>query len=275
MSKELIIHDGNYKDHLAPIIDGRQASTGLIERDYAKHPPGCYATVDAVDVPIIPRSEWSARIKEMEETKSRLSDIRNTGNFGKRIPSLNQNPYSFCWAHSATHATMMLRAIFNLPYVPLSAFAVACMIKNYRNEGGWGAEALDFISQRGVPDQKFWAQQSMSRSNDNPATWANAALHRVTAGWIDIKAPVYNRTMPFDQVFSLLLTRTPGIGDYYWWRHSVNLLDPVEVERNSFGIRIWNSWGDEWSDYGTAVLQGDKAIPNGATAPRLITASAA
>lgn len=175
---------------------------------------------------------------------------------------------SNCWAHSSTSCVMMLRAMDNQPYIPLSAFAVAATIKNGRNEGGWGAQSLDFIVSRGIPDQKYWPQGSANLSHGNTECWNNAALHKVTEDWQDLTKAQYDRELTFDQVMTLLLSRIPVVGDFNWWAHSVALLDPVEIEPGSFGVRIWNSWGDEYSNKGMAVLRGNQAIPDGAVAPR-------
>lgn len=267
---ELVIDDGNWQSHLSP-PPGQ--STGLIERDYAAFPQGCYSSAPPFKMPTIPRNEWSDRIKQMESEKSRLSDIRMRGNNGTPIPSLDQNGKGYCWAHSPTSAVMMLRAAMNEPYVPLSAYAIACIIKNYRDEGGWGAQALDFITTRGVPSQAFWPQKSMSAANDRPATWENAALHKVTEGWVDLNAAIYDRDLTFDQVATCLLSRCPVVMDLNWWGHSVCGLDLVETSPGQFGVRILNSWSDSWGETGMGVLTGSKAIPDGAVAPRVVGAS--
>lgn len=241
---------------------------GTVPRNYEITP------MRAVNMPLIPRSEWSDRIKEQVATKSRLSDVRNTGNAGQPIPSLDQNPWGYCWAHSTTHAVMILRAKDNQPYVPLSAFAVAATIKNGRDEGGWGAQSLEFATQRGIPDQKFWPQKDASLSHGTAECWANAALHKPTEAWVDVSAPQWDRDLSFDQVATCLLTGVPVVGDFNWWGHSVCLLDLVEPTPGSFGVRIWNSWGDGWGEKGLAVVTGSKAIPDGATAPRVVTAAA-
>ncbi len=54
----------------------------------------------------------------------------------------------------------------------------------------------------------------------------------------------------------------PVVVDYNWWSHSICALDLVSL--SPFRIRIWNSWGDSWSEGGTGILEGGKAIPNGA-----------
>jgi hypothetical protein len=252
---------------------------GLIPRDYSTHPVGFYASAPRLDIPLIPRSEWSARIKEMEQTQSRLSDIRLRGNFGGPIPSLDQNAndgtrrWGYCWAHSTTHAVMICRAVANLPYVSLSAFAVAATIKNGRNEGGWGAESLDFITERGVPDQKFWPQKNVDLRNGTAECWADAAKHKAVESWADLEVGQYDRNLTFDQVATLLLSRVPVVGDFNWWGHSICLLDLVETSPGQFGVRFWNSWSDDYGDRGMAILSGSRAIPDGAVAPRSIVAA--
>jgi hypothetical protein len=180
---------------------------------------------------------------------------------------------SNCWAYSTGMALMMSRMMSNQPYVRLSPHAVACKIKGFRDEGGWGALSMEFAVKNGYPSDKFWPQKSMSRSYDTLTTWGNAEKHRVQEGYWDLDAKVYDRNLTFDQVMTCLMMRIPIVGDFNWWGHSVCLLDPVEVEPGSFGVRIINSWTDNWGNLGEGVLQGNKAIPDGAVAPRVTTAS--
>lgn len=262
---DFIIHDSTDNDLIFPQEYGR----GLVERDYQLYPRGCYDSVRAINFPLIDPSEYSARIKERKEQKATFRDLRRrSGPNGGIIPSLDQNGQGYCWGHSATMANMVLRMNMGLPYVRLSAFAVCCIIKNYRDEGGWGALALDFITSRGVPSVAFWPEKSMSREHDKPATWENAALHKVTEGWVDLGSSVYDRNLAARQIETLLLLGIPVIGDFAWWGHSVCLTDLEEVERGSYGYRGINSWTDGWGDQGEFVLQGSKKQTMGATAPR-------
>lgn len=274
MAKELIIDDDNWRQFANYNVDGRMMGKGLVERNYDQHPVGTYAAKWDPKVPLIPRSEWSDRIKEMERTKSRLSDLRMIANRSRHIPSLDQNGQGYCWAYSTTSAIMLLRAAQGLPYVRLSAHAVGCMVKGFRDQGGWSAQSLEFITARGVPSVEFWAEKSMSRSHNNDRTWENAARHKPTEGWVELDAPVYDRDLTFDEVMTCLLNRIPVPSDFNWWTHAVCGMDPVEVERNSFGIRIWNSWRDSWGNLGTAVLRGSKAVPDNAVAPRVVRSAA-
>lgn len=252
---ELLIDDSTPMTALDPAGTMR----GLMPRNFSTHPTGCYAAAPAATLPKIPRSEWSARIKELVERKALLSDVRMTGMNGSMIPSRDQNGRGYCWAHSPVSCALIGRAKDNQPYADLSAYAIACIIKGYRDEGGWNAESMDFLAKRGVPTSQFWPQQSTRSSNDVPATWENAALHKLTE-WADIPEG------DFDLQMTYLLNGFPHALDLNWWSHSICALDPVEIEPGSFGIRIWNSWGDSWSDRGMGVLTESKARNNGAIA---------
>jgi C1A family cysteine protease len=259
----MLIHDSTPADLLFPADKGR----GLVPRDWSEHPAGFLSPPS--EMPLIPRSEWSARIKELETTKSRLSDVRGP------IPSLDQGQVGYCWAHSTTHAVMLCRAVANDPYIPLSAYAVAATIKRGADEGGWCGLSAKFHREKGAPSQAIWPQGDRDyRKYDKPETWANADAHRTTEEWVDLAKAEYDQTLTFDQVATCLLSRIPCAVDFNWWSHSVCALDLVEVEAGSFGLRIWNSWADSWGERGTGVLQGQKAIPDGAVALRTARAGA-
>lgn len=173
-----------------------------------------------------------------------------------------------CWAHSSVSACLLTRAREHQPYVDLSAFHVACIIKGYRNQGGWGAESLEFIAEKGCASSEFWPQKSMDRANDKPEMWENAKLHRVTE-WMDLEP----RNM--HQLVTCILLGIPVVSDFNWWGHSVCTMDLVEVHPEDLHADtiIWNSWGDGWSDAGEGELKGSKARPDGQLAPRVITAA--
>jgi hypothetical protein len=263
---ELIINDSNFQQALSPIIDGERKGHGCIPRDFMRCPVGYLPCAKPFDLPLIPESEWQERLDAQIAAKAQLSNVRNTGgpNNGP-IPSRDQDGKGYCWAHSSTSAALIIRALMGEPYADLSAFAVACAIKNFQDEGGWGSESLEFIAERGIPTSQFWPQQSMSRSNDNPATWENAKLHRFTE-WMDLD-PAQMKA----QLVTCLLLGLPVVSDFDWWGHSVCTIDLVSL--NPFRTRIWNSWGDAWSENGTGILEGRKAIPDAALAARVMTPS--
>lgn len=252
-------------------------------------------------MPLLTDDQVREAVQQAADSKSRLSDIRKIGNNGSCIPSLDQNGSNYCWGHSVTHAIMLLRAKQGLPYVPLSAYAVAATIKNGRNEGGWGALALEFVTERGIPSQEFWPQGSRNLAHGTPECWQNALLHRPIEGWVDLQSPVYDRTMSRAQFRTCLATGLPVVMDANWWGHSFLGLELVfasqyrnetrmpsgklatlsEFEKiwemneadGGYGTKILNSWSDKWKDNGEAILAGAHAYPDGAVAPRAVTPS--
>lgn len=299
-----VIHDGTPASRVfAPVIDGQPKGHGYVPRDYRVYPAQMFDPPD--QMPLIPQGEWAERIREKNAKKSWLRDIRDTANGGQPFPSLDQNGQGYCWAYSVTTCVMLVRALMNQPYVRLSAHGVACMVKGFRDEGGWCGLSAKFVREKGVPSVAFWQEKSMSRSNDRPETWANALLHRVTEEWVDLTRNVYDQNLTWAQVVSCALSNIPQANDFNHWSHSVagglrlvdgnalrdctraesgKLMGAVEVARfwgldnpvtMGFGNEILNSWTDGWGDRGLGVLTGNKAIPDGALAIRVTGASAA
>ncbi len=244
---------------------------GCIPRDYDEFPQGCYGAAPPFsmdEMPLVPWDEVPDRIAHIEETKSRLSDIY-------QHEALDQNGQGFCWFYSGTGAIQVLRARNNQPYVRLSAHSGACVIKNFRDQGGWGAAGLDFQTTRGVVPVSLWKEKSMSREYDTPANWEVAKEYRVTEGFVDLKPAAYDRQLSVHQCISCVLNQIPVISDYNWWGHSVCMLDVLDIYKSRsksdpsrYGSLILNSWTASWGQKGRGVLKDSKAWPNGASAPR-------
>lgn len=270
LSNQFVIGD----DTPSITYDATALGKGLVERNYSEYPVGYYGSAPpwSVDeMPLIPWDEVPDRIAHLEETKSRLSDVY-------QHPALDQNGQGYCWFYSGTGCIQVLRERNNQPYQRLSAHSGAWVIKNGRDQGGWGAQGLDFQRERGVMPISVWPEKSMNgREYNTPANWETAKEFRVTEGFVDLDPPQYDRELSVHQVISCLLNRVPVIGDFMWWRHSVAMLDVLDVypsrsknDPRRYGSNILNSWTNRWGTLGRGVLKDSKAWPDGASAPRAV-----
>lgn len=229
---------------------------GCLPRDFSMHSQGYLPCAPAFPRDLeMTEAELTVKCDELMHNQATLCDIRlKAGPNGGPIPSRDQDGYGYCWAHSSVSAMLLARAVQNEPYADLSAFAVAAIIKNYRDEGGWGQESLQFIADRGVPTSQFWPQQSMNRANDNPATWADAAKHKAVR-WYDM-----DPDRIWIQMASSLARNWPTINDYNRWSHSVNGARIKDLKGRIH--TIWNSWSDSWKDLGMGDLEGSGWFPD-------------
>jgi hypothetical protein len=298
---DFVISDDNWMPQVGPVvIDGEQKGRGLIPRDYSAVPVGFYAAVPALtDIECPPRNDWPELIRQGEAEKSFLSHIRRaSGPNGGPIPSLDQNGQGFCWSYSAHICVMLWRAKMGLPYKRLSAHGVACLIKNFRDEGGWAALSADYIAKNGCCDVEMWPEKSMRKPSDLENIKGRMLAYKVDGEWRDMAASVYDANLTEDQSYGLMFARIPHQEDYNWWSHSICIMDPtlnvrpteaksakwkklLKTDFNSldlndpkdaavfadvFGKRGINSWSDDYGDMGEFVLTGSKARCDGGVA---------
>lgn len=209
---------------------------------------------------LIHRSEWRARIEEMRERKSFLSDFIRAA----KLPPKNQEQTNFCWCNAPVHSLEIVRAQQGQRQIILSPASVACRINGFRNEGGWGKEALQFITENGVSPASTWPANAINRSFDTPANESIARHFRVEE-WTELEP------RNLDQLVSMLLRRIPVAVGYNWWSHEVTAVDADWID-GEVAIRIRNSWGNWGDGNGFGILQGNRRLPDDAVAPRTATA---
>lgn len=240
---------------------------GAVERDYSVQPLEMFASPSEMD--LIPESEDDARYEEREATKSGLLHLFLRG--GKpAFKNLDQNGQGFCWAYSTAQAIMMQRLAMGLPLVRLSAHAVACKIKNFRDQGGWGGLSAKFAVETGYPSCDVWPEQSMQRKYDTDATWADAAKHKITDEWVDLSKSVYDQKLTKRQWVTAAFSNQPGPADYSRFSHSMCRFDRVRIEKGHWGDVILQSWKN-WGYYGLGILSDELGQPDGALAIRSVT----
>lgn len=262
-----IVHDATSNAITFPTNFGRGHDPGLATKNHGIFgaPPATFK--------IIPRSEWKARADEKKERKQGLRYLRTTMNKGKPHLSFDQNGQGYCWAYSIGGTIVYNRGRSNQPYVRVSPHAVACKIKGFRDEGGWCGLSMQWAIEKGYPSERHWPQKSMARANDVAAVWANAKRQRVTESCFDAARAVYDQDMFIDLVATFLLLDIPLALDFNWWGHSVCGIEWTEIESNSWGPTIDNSWTPSWGEEGLATLQGSRAIPDNAVGTLVTTAS--
>lgn len=288
LSKDFIINQGDRPDGMrSSEIDHSLPppgmSKGYVERDLRKNPVGSLegavgSTEFNKEVPLIPFDEFPERIREQEEKKTRLSDIRMIGNNGSPIPSLDQNGQGFCWTYSPAHGIMLKRAAMGLPYIRLSGHSLANKLTKFQDRGGWCGWSTSEATKHGYVPVSMWPEKSMNRRYDTAEAWAMAQNFRITEGFLDMDQRVYDMSLTFQQIASCVLSGIPCPVDFDWWSHSILGMDVVYVtdkfpvtDVRCYGLRIWNSWRDSWGRMGTGVILGRKAVPMGATAIRNVT----
>ncbi|HEX5446793.1 MAG TPA: C1 family peptidase [Pirellulales bacterium] len=255
---ETIIGDHNAHERCS--APGSAFGRGYIARDRKRIPQASMPFSAKFNLPLIPRSEWDARIEEMEKTKTRLSDISDA----QGIKSLNQQQTNYCWCNAVVGCVQLIRAKAGEPYVLLSAASVAAPVKGFSNVGGWGGEALSYIVKHGIASTEFWPANAISQQYQTPEEEANRKLHKVTE-WLDLDEG------NFDQVMTCLFNRMPVAAGLNWWGHEVMFCDPVKFGANDYGVRFRNSWDDSWGDHGFDTLHESKARPADACVPLVST----
>lgn len=236
------------------IIDGEKFARGL-ELPAVK--PREAPFLKQWDRPIIPRSEWAARIEEKERNKALISQIvRDLG-----IPTSNQNSTNFCWTYGVVTAINCMRARRGMPYVEFSRESVAAPIKGYRNNGGWGYEALKYISENGIMPQNLWPRHYYRSSEYNTSANKEVAKQFIVTHFLILQ------DRNFSQLMTALLEDEAVAVGYNRWSHEVCAIDPVVTGSNSFGVRIWNSWGNSYGDNGMAILAESYGPPDDAVIP--------
>lgn len=206
---------------------------------------------------LIDRSEWEDRAAEKEKTQSRLSDLINY----KKLPPKNQQQTNYCWCTAPVGAYETLRLFMNEPMVEFSNASIGGPITGYKNVGGFGEDALNYMVNHGVVPSANWPNNTISKKYFTPANQQLAMANRVTEWW---------KLEPnhIEQTASCVLQNIPVPVGYDWWGHEVYVVDLL-FQNGQPCFRIRNSWGDiPEFPYGFGVLSGKKVIPNDAVAPR-------
>lgn len=235
---------------------GQGEGYGLQPRDFERVPYGSIAPEFTFQV--FDWQEIRERIIERERTKSRNCDRLRAKGFTYG----NQSRTNYCWMHGCVNMQKGTRILRNMPHVDLSPAGAAAPIKNFRNVGGWGGEALEWLKVNGVPEVKFYPANVIDRDYYTEETKANAKKHLVT-DWEDVKP------RDLQVLFSALISDLLCPVAFNWWRHLVGAVDPVILGNDKYGLMIFNSHND--GDF--LVLEGSRAVPDDVQVIRAVSSA--
>lgn len=225
------------------------------------HDSRAYSKLLSAEMPKIPRSDWSARLKEQQERKQLISQMQNWE------PD-DQDGFPICWAAGTCAAFSTARVLQGLPYVRISGMSVAKPISGGRS-GGYEGDAVEYLTKNGGASVDVWGYDDIG-VRDGSAEIAESRKHHHALESYECDS--------FDDFATAWLLRFPCTVSYNWWSHVVMACDLVEIESGSFGVRIRNNWGN-WeskNDFGYSgytVFREGHGTPSGGFAFRQVTAS--
>ncbi len=227
-------------------------SFGCVPRDYDADPVEMRDSPDAIR--LYEDDEANQIYDDQQANESSLIHqyLRGNGDGKPAFLNLDQNGQGFCWAYSTAQALMLDRMKRNLPPIRLSAHAVACKIKNFRDEGGWCGLSAKYAREHGYPTVDVWPEKSMNRKYDTPETWANAALHEVQEDWYDLGKKEWDQHLSKKQIRTLGLMNTPQMWDFNRFSHSMCGIGVARIG-TVWSPVVLNSWAG-YGYHGLVVL---------------------
>jgi hypothetical protein len=286
--------DSNWRDavaHLEAVAKPNDpatewSKTGFIPRDYADKPLGSLTATTSLPqwaLDQYPKETWKERIQELAAKKMRIQDILEIACNRASNPFIcnNQNPTNYCWCYATIHAIMIERELAGEPFFRLSPYSVACIVKNFSNEGGWGGEANAQAVKGGVCTDEFWPMEKPGMSSSERASAnmnairngrqylqssrPNAALHEVTEFW-ELKPRNWAEKM------AVLLIPLPVASGYNWMGHERCSIDACLMSNGDTGCVDLDSYTSD-GKLDLKILASSRGAPDDAVVPRVITPS--
>jgi len=153
----------------------------------------------------------------------------------------------------------LLRIYEGQPSLMLSPDSVAYPIEGTRDRGGYPSDACDQLAIGGACPMDAWPEAELSPKNA-AKNWKEQALNHALLRWVKVST--------WQQQITLGILRIPiaiGLG---WWGHLVCQVDPVIISKAEVGIDFDNSWGADWGENGSGILDEESGTADlGAFAP--------
>ncbi len=245
--------------------DGR----GLIPRDYDAIPHGSLPYAAPMNLPLIPRNEWADRIRQREKDQASLRQLCKASG----LTPMNQGQTNSCWANGTVHLIEVWRLVQNQPLVRLSAASIVGPITGYRDVGGWGSQAVDYLVKHGAAPASMWPNTAVSSRQYATDDVAQARSQFQIREWYDVVTTNgMDARERFDRLATMLLLGYPCSGAYNYMRHLVTPMDLVLLPNGGYGVFCHNS-GYGRDANGFTTLTEAKGAPDECLCPRSVTAS--
>lgn len=208
---------------------------GTRARDLKTRPRG--AGLREAGIALIPRSEWPTRVAALKAANAGLMALC----YG-HVPDNDQSQSNYCWGNGPVSGAMHLRYAQGESPVYLSAASVCGPISGYRNEGGWGLDAVKFLVSTGCVRDSLWPNAAIDRSYASKAeVKADYPRHKLLSANLDLGAT----GKMFDEVATCVLLGAPVPVGYNGWGHEVVCVS-LTIENGKPYLILRNSWGDSW-----------------------------
>lgn len=247
-SKAPIIDDHNYRDFIDPVVDGETMHCVACPRDLHRHPIGGLGFAAPVRFNVIPEVELKRRII------ARKAAHRTNKEFLEhyKIPVKNQQSTNYCWVNACVGALEITRAKQNQKYIDLSPASCGSIITNFRNIGGYGLDAIEFLHDKGAVPSNLWPANAISKTYNTTVNNNERVKFRVDE-WNEIAQNDLN------QLNAALDAGFVVCAGLSWWRHEIIFID-LDIDNNGNIVYVFrNSWGSNWGDNGHGVMTANKA----------------
>lgn len=244
----LIIDEDNAWRFTKPVNYGK----GLIPRDYSAQPYGSVQGIRAYSGAIKTKAEC------IELAKQRIAEGATNRAVAElfKLPIYNQGQTNYCWINAVIKIMTYLQAKSGQKIIKGSAASCGAIIKKFRNEGGWGGEAIDFLTNRGYvpefnpdnPSEIWWPNNAIDRKYDTPENEARRVKFRAIECM-----ELENGNL--DQLRTVLVDGWLVAAGLSWWGHEILITDYNPEDLYDFD----NSWADTWGDRGRGSLTPKKA----------------
>lgn len=244
--------------------DGTDAGFGCEKRDWEAFPYGSQRPrfVEDGNFKIIPRNEQVDRLEAMEKEKATLTHLHKY----YKTPIKNQSSTSHCWAFGSCSAFESARAKAGLPYIEFSPDSLAGPINNWRNRGGYGESALDYMENHGVLPVSTWpyGYYKSDKYEDKGLRAENKCIESY-----DLIENGMDAGERWDVYVTAMLLAFGTNPAFNHWRHLVAGMQPLAKNGKIDDGLILNSWGTGYGDNGFGIMYGWKAIPDDVQAFRV------